>query len=145
MSERMRRLRIAELALSWVGTPFYPHMAKRAVGADCVQLALEIYKEAGCIDESVQLPKYNMDGGDHLESSIVIDWLNNSGWFTRSDCVTVGDLVTFNIGKVDHHVGIVASDKSFVQSVRHYGVIVSDLRDSTWQKRLKTIWSPVRL
>ena len=139
-SQELRR-KIAEVALSWVGTPFFPHMAKKGVGADCVNLVLAVAEEAGAVPAgTLAFPSYSLSCGPHLHSSIVVDWLSHCKWARRVEQIDLGNLITFKVGRVDHHTGIVVGPTTFVQSIRHYGVIVSDLRDSTWENRLQTIW-----
>ena len=138
--------RVAEVARSWIGTPFYPHAAKKGVGADCVQLALEIYIEAGVLPAGTTLPKYSLDAGDHRDESMVIQWLSASPDFEpESEHPTLGSLITLNVGRVVHHVGIMTGATLFVQSIRRYGVVERDLRDSTWSSRLRGSWKPKAL
>lgn len=137
------RQAVVDAAQSWIGTPFYPHMAKKGVGADCVHLALAIYQEAGLVPTRVELPKeYRLAGGDHLEKSLVLSWLETCGYVEPDTGPFLGDVITLRVGRVDHHVGIVIGETKFIQSIRNFGVIVCDLRDTTWRKRLWTFWKP---
>ncbi len=133
----------SKIAKQWLGTPFYPRMAKRGVGADCVHLALAVYKEAGIIPSHVTLPEYTLDQGDHLYVSLVVNWLSTSPYFEpESEMPRAGSLITMKIGRVIHHVGIMVGDTQFVQAIRNYGVVQLDLRDSTWMKKLRSSWKP---
>lgn len=137
------RQHIASIARTWVGTPFYPHIAKRGVGADCVTLGLAIYKEAGVIPANTELPQYRLDTGDSLNSSIVLNWLSQSPYFEAEEGMPkLGSAITLKIGKVVHHVGVMIDQTQFVHAIRSYGVVTGDLRDSTWMKRLRTCWGP---
>lgn len=141
--EQSIRKEVSRIARSWLGTPFYPHMAKRGVGADCVNLALAIYKEAGVVPGSTTFPPYSLDQGDHLHISLVMQWLSSSPYFeTESEMPRSGSLITLKIGRVIHHVGIMVGDTQFVQAIRNYGVVQLDLRDSTWMKKLRSSWKP---
>jgi cell wall-associated NlpC family hydrolase len=136
------REQLSAIARTWLGTPFYPHMAKRGIGADCVQLVMAIYKEAGLIPEGETLPKYSLQGGEHLNESIVLKWLSTCGYVQPEQTPGPGSVITFRIGKVDHHVAIMISDTKFIHSARRFGVIEGDLRDPTFAKRLQTCWGP---
>lgn len=138
-------LKVAQVAESWLGTPFFPHMAKKGVGVDCVQLAKGICIEAGLGSESdADFPPYRLDVGLHLDSSIVLRWLEQSKFFYRVTEISPGCILTVRIGRIEHHVGVVLSDcKRFVHAVREYGVITGTLRDSTWSSRITTIWEPL--
>lgn len=137
------REKLSTIARTWISTPFYPHMAKRGVGADCVQLVFSIYKEAGLIADDATLPKYSLAGGEHLHQSIVLNWLSTCGYVQPEQTPDAGSVITFKIGKVDHHVGIMINSNLFIHSARRFGVIEGDLRDSTFAKRLQTCWGPV--
>lgn len=137
---------VARIGRSWIGTPFYPHMAKKGIGADCVHLALEIYKEAGVLPKDLELPEYSLDGGAHLVDSLVVQWLARSDLFEIvSRHPEQGELITLKVGKVVHHVGIMVSSSTFVQSIRNAGVVERDLRDPTWSNRLRGCWKPTKL
>ena len=133
-------MNISEIALSWVGTPFFPHMARKGIGADCVTQALAIFQEAGLLPSGIKFPDYNLADGDHLSESTVLKWLELTNWFTRCDTIDVGDLITFRIGKVVHHVGVAVDAVQFVHNIRGYGSILSRIDDSTWSKRLVSIF-----
>lgn len=139
----LERMIVADIAAKWIGTPFYPHMAKRGIGADCVHMALEIFKESGLIPKDTTLPSYRLDSGDHLDSSIVLKWLESSGLMEKVEDMQPGGLVVLKVGRVEHHVGVAISSFKFVQAIRRYGVIESDLRDSTWAQRIRSYWEPL--
>lgn len=142
---------IAAIARTWPGTPFFPHMAKKGVGADCVQLARAIYVEAGIVPETLQFPRYRLDGGSHRESSAVIEFLEQCPHVENcasgpevpmiAACAP-GNLVTFEVGRVAHHVGVTLGGGKFVHAIRRYGVIECELKDPTWLKRLRSVWRP---
>jgi cell wall-associated NlpC family hydrolase len=133
---------IASIALEWIGTPFFPHQAIKQVGADCVHLGLVVYQEAGIMPVETCLPTYNLAGGSHLKRSIVLKWLGDCPFVEPDDAPNLGDVITLQVGRVDHHVGIMVAENQFVHSIRTLGVIKSDLRDTTWKKRLRTFWKP---
>ncbi|MHB8520734.1 MAG: C40 family peptidase [Limisphaerales bacterium] len=61
-------------ARSWLGTPFHAHSAIKGAGVDCVHLAAEIYRAAGIIDNFLP-PQYSLDGGQHLDVSVIETYL----------------------------------------------------------------------
>jgi cell wall-associated NlpC family hydrolase len=139
-----RQRHLAQVARSWLGTPFHPHAAIRGVGVDCVHLLAEIYREAGLF-AGYELPRYTMDGGDHADSSQVLSWLEAHPNFQRVERahLATGDLVTFRLARVAHHVGLVLEPPAFIHSIRGYGVIESRLDDPTYAKRLERVYRPV--
>lgn len=142
----------ARVAREWIGTPFFPKLSKKGIGCDCIQLAKGVFVETGFLEEKdVVFPSYNLDGGDHLQSSMVIDWLVKSPDFQalqlsemrRAEDIPSGCVVTFQIGKVDHHVGVTTDGQRFVHAIRNYGVLEVSLKDTTWLTRLKSVWAPI--
>lgn len=146
MTEYEARERLAAVARSWIGTPFFPGQAVKGVGADCVQFALAVYKEAGIAPADMKLPAYDLGGGDHLVFSIVLTWLKTCPYVAlESDMPGMGSLITLRVGRVDHHVGIMVAKRKFVHAIRKYGVVEMDIADSTWAEKLKSSWRPVIL
>lgn len=131
-------------AHTWIGTPFVPHGRSKGHGVDCVSLLAEIYIATGFLSDWKQ-PTYFVGAGQHLQNSVLEDWLVKSGWFDAlpSNARTIpGDLLTFALGRVDHHVGLKLDGTRFIHAHPQAGVIAADLRDPTFGKRLRTIWRP---
>jgi cell wall-associated NlpC family hydrolase len=146
-----RQVLLHSLALSWVGTPFAPHAAIRGAGVDCVHLCGALYIGAGAL-EKFDPPKYTCDGAPHRETSQVTEWVQQSGRFqevllpgfwNRTEQLIIGDLVCFQIGKVEHHCGVCITLHSFVHALRGHGVIESSLYDPTYSRRLTAAWRPM--
>ncbi len=141
-----RQRRLVEVARSWLGTPFHPHAAIRGVGVDCVHLLAEIYRETGLF-AGYELPRYTMGGGDHADVSLVISWLEAHPRFRRIDlafeALAAGDLVTFRLGRVAHHVGLVLGDRTFLHAIRDCGVLESRIDEKTYARRLLQAYRPV--
>jgi cell wall-associated NlpC family hydrolase len=135
--------RLYAVAMSWLGTPFRGHADIKGAGVDCVNLAVSIYAESG-FTFVYNPPSYTLDGGRHIPLSKVTTWIEASGKFDRVEGpAAIGDVLCLRIGKVEHHVGIKISEASFIQAVRHYGVILSNVADPTWAKRLTRIYRPM--
>ncbi len=135
--------RLLTVALSWIGTPFRPHAGIKGAGADCMHVALLVYWESGHLFQ-FEAPPYTIDGGNHLKTSKFKDWLDQSSAFAKAEAPTqIGDCLLFKVGGVEHHVGIQITASTFIHSMRHHGVIQSNLKDSTWTRRLTAIYRPV--
>jgi cell wall-associated NlpC family hydrolase len=88
-----------------------------------------------------------MDGGEHRNSSQVLEWLEASTRFERltpGAAVQTGDIACFRMGRVPHHVGLVLQPPIFIHAMRNYGVIESRLDDPTFAKRLMAVYRPVQ-
>ena len=87
-----------------------------------------------------------MDGGDHADASQVLSWLEAHPNFRRIERahLATGDIVTFRLATVAHHVGLVLEPPAFIHSIRGYGVIESRLDDLTYAKRLERVYRPIQ-
>ena len=135
---------LEEIAARWLGTPFVPYGHQPGAGVDCAHLVAEILVEAGWI-AGYRFPRYRCDEGHHAGESRVIRWLAQSGQFAQVPAGTVqpGDVLTFRIGRVAHHVGLALAQERFIHAMRGRGVLVSTLRDPTYAKRLESVWRAV--
>lgn len=133
-------------ARSWIGTPFHARAAVKNVGVDCVHLMLEIYKEAGILPPDSSLPTlYPMDGGSHLNRSLVVDFLKSDSNFyqVQKGKFQPGDLLLMNMGRVIHHTAFLEFKNRIIHAMDPAGVIYGDLKDPTISKRVEQVWRPV--
>lgn len=154
-----RRARLAAEALRWIGTPFVSRAAVCRGGVDCVHLCAEIYRAVGFLDGPLVAPAYAMDCGHHMNRSLTIEWIEESGKFDlvvrvegtaifsgglriRPDVIRPGDALCFRNGRVAHHAGLQITDGTFIQAHRRYGVIVSPTADPTMLERLVAVYRP---
>jgi cell wall-associated NlpC family hydrolase len=142
IASNLARHRLADCAIQWRGTPFFPKMAKRGIGADCVHFVLAVYKEAEVAPLSATLPAYTLDGGLHRARSLVLEWLAACPYVAREETPRTGSVITFRYGRVPHHVGLMVDDHLFLHAVRGYGVTEGDLRDATFKDKLTSSWGP---
>jgi cell wall-associated NlpC family hydrolase len=130
----------------WIGTPFHPHASVCGAGVDCVHLAAELYRECGVLTD-YEFPRYVMDGGQHDDSSKVVEWVESSRRFVRCDYAAdhpaPGDLLCFRIGRVAYHVGIALNRETFVQVFQGGKVALYPCADATWKSRIVAIYAPV--
>lgn len=135
--------RLYSVALSWIGTPFVAHAMIKGAGVDCVSLAAAVYVESGLV-LNYSAPPYSLDGGNHLNLSKIVTWIEASGRFEEvpDKRALIGDVLLFKMGRVDHHVGIKITESTFVQALRRYGVVESNCKDPTWARRLSRVYQP---
>ena len=140
-----RQRHLDQVARSWLGTPFHSHAAIRGVGVDCVHLLAEIYRESGLL-AGYELPRYTMGGGDHADTSLVISWLEAHPLRRidlTTDALAARDLVTFRLGRVAHHVGLMLGEKTFLHAIRDCGVLESRIDEKIYARRLLQAYRPV--
>src|SRR5437868_6375549 len=75
-SERCQALR--REAFGWIGTPFMARGRIKGVGVDCISLCALIYHATGLLDR-FDPPSYSMDGGSHLQESLLEQQIQASG------------------------------------------------------------------
>lgn len=142
--EVIRKIYLLEAAESWLNTPFVPHAKVKGAGVDCVHLCAEIYMACGAL-KKFDPPGYSIDGGSHCKQSKVLQWVIESGRFVSVGIPQAGDLLCFRMGGVEHHVGIVLNEDTFIHAEQNIGVHYSNMKDSTWAGRLRWIYRPVEV
>jgi cell wall-associated NlpC family hydrolase len=137
------RKRLHAFMESWLGTPFHAHAGIKSVGVDCVNLAAEIYKEAGLL-RHCQFPAYAIDAGQHRQDSMLLGWLDHSPSFEHvEEGREVGDLFCFRFGRSAHHLGICAGGGKFIHALLRRSVRYACLDDPTYGRRLVATYRPV--
>lgn len=139
------RQRLRAIILSWVGTPFHPHAGIKGVGVDCVHLGAEIFREAGHVD-GYAFPTYSLGAGHHRDASQLTDWLDACPRFQRvprESPLEVADVLCFRIGRCAHHLGVSVGGTRFVHALQRRKVLVSQLDDPTYGRRLVAVYRPV--
>jgi cell wall-associated NlpC family hydrolase len=145
------KARLIEESGKWIGTPFHEHACVRLAGVDCVHLVAAIYQAVGVLKE-FKPPQYAMDGGQHDDSSKVIEYVHQTGRFecmnnrSGSWACEFGDLLCFRLGKVAFHTAIKLHGDNFIQVMQRH--TVSDgftLQDSTWSSRLTAVYRPLSI
>jgi cell wall-associated NlpC family hydrolase len=109
---------------------------------DCVHLAASIYAELGLIPEVPKFPTYSMDGGRHLNASILSGVLARLPGFQRIQQHTIypGALLVFWMGRVTHHIGVAIDERKFIHALQGPGVIISSLKERVYARRLQEVW-----
>ena len=144
---------LLQAAHGWQGTPFEAFQCARGAGVDCVHLAAALYVESGHLRAIPRFPRYTMDGGKHSTKNVIRDWLEASGQFRLlfektplrpvAEPPSIGDLLCFDLGRVEWHVGVMVNGNEFVEVHERATAGRRTLADSTWSRRLKAIWRPI--
>lgn len=115
--------KIAEEALTWLGTPYKYGGSDKGKGTDCSGMVMVIYSEIA----DIKMPRNSAEQGDFCES-------------LKESRVEAGDLVFFAIGNDKNrisHVGIMLDALRFVHASSSKGVIVSDINTPYYRRNLK--------
>jgi cell wall-associated NlpC family hydrolase len=134
---------VCRIARSWLGTPYH-HMGRiKGVGVDCAMFPLEVYREAGLIDD-IAIPFYPPDWHLHRSEEIYLAVVNR---YTReiignrlrgtgksaptvpcklSSVPSRGDFALYQFGRTWSHGAIVLDWPLIIHAVVQHGVILSD-------------------
>jgi len=119
MSQDQNSSKIVAEALSWVGTPYHYGQCQKGVGVDCARFALIPYKVAGIIPDGATLPAQHSDWilgkkvNRYAFRDYILRWADEVPYDTRQP----GDLVTFIVGGVESHCGILVTKDDIVHAV----------------------------
>ncbi len=105
--------RIAEEAMSWMGTPYKYGASEKGVGTDCSGMVLKVYEMAA----NRKLPRNSARQAEFCRK-------------IKAKDVRVGDLVFFATGRdpdVVSHVGIMLDEENFIHASTKKGVVVSNV------------------
>ena len=146
-------------AARWRGTPFRARSCACGPrgGVDCVRYVAALLHAAGVIPAVGDFTRYRIDGGHHLSSSPLLDFLRGRAASADSprvaacleeqrkgEAVAPGDLIVYTEGRTEYHAGIVlTTEGDFTHVLIGYGVKESSLRDSTYADRLQAVFRPV--
>ncbi|WP_435259174.1 NlpC/P60 family protein [Thioclava sp. FR2] len=135
---------VAEIARSWIGTPYQHQASVRDVGADCLGLIRGIWRsQLG--SEPCQLPGYTQDwgecSGDEVLRQAADRWLIRIG----NKPQYVGSVLLFRIREkaIAKHLGILVSLGSlptFIHAYSGHGVVESPLSDP-WRRRIAAVYA----
>jgi cell wall-associated NlpC family hydrolase len=143
-----RRAALLNAALAWRDTPFAPHAAVKGAGVDCVHLVAGILQEVGALP-AIEWPRYALDSGVHAKESALLGWLDQCPEFERiADFKsplasgTPGDVICFNLGLSEHHIGLMLDAQRFIHVLPQRRVIVSSLNESYYGRRVTAVYRP---
>lgn len=113
------RLRVVEIARSFVGTAYHHRGRIKGVGIDCAQLLVEVYAEAGLI-ERFDTGEYPMDWALHRGEERFLGFVAQHAEPTAY--ALAGDVLLFRYGRCYSHGAIVVDDRLMVHAFIERGV-----------------------
>lgn len=152
-AERQEALR--KEAATWIGTPFLPRGCNKGRGVDCISLCAMIYLALGVITV-YRPPEYSMDGGAHLNESLLEREIHANGRFVpvwESDkaaaawltMIMPGDLLVMRVQRVTHHAALVVTNETLIQAFRGPGVAYGSVRDPAVARKVRKIYRPIEV
>lgn len=141
-----RRQKLVAVARGWLGTPFHAHGRVKGAGVDCVHLWGEIMTEAGHLRNGYEFPGYYVDGGHHAGTSPLNEWLGSHQGFRElsfADRLEPGDLCTYRIGRQPWHLAGCLGFPVGLHVMEGGSVCEMHFDDSTFAKRLCSVFRPI--
>ena len=136
--------RVAEAALTWLGTPHVNGARVKGKGVDCGMLLMGSLEDAGLLERnSMEIAPYSNEW--HLHHSE--EWFLS---YVKSKCRKVrkprpGDFLLYQYGRCISHGAVYVGDGRVVHAVVRQGVIMSDTNevqfvDAKGKSRLRGIY-----
>jgi NlpC/P60 family putative phage cell wall peptidase len=132
MSEAEQRLRVVEVAKTWLNTPYHHRAMVKGAGTDCGMSLIGIFSEAGVIepfDPEPYPPDWMLHRGEERYLGIV------ERFAKPVDSCKPGDIALFKFGHCISHGGIVADWPMIIHAYRDAGCVTID--DVTANARLR--------
>ena len=135
---------VAEIARSWIGTPYQHQASVRGVGADCLGLVRGIWRSKFG-SEPCQIPDYSQDwgecSGDEVLRRAADRWLICLG----TEPLYLGSILLFRMQDkaIAKHLGIlsrIGQHPTFIHAYSGHGVVESPLSDP-WRRRIAAIYA----
>lgn len=128
--------RIIAAAREWIGTPYHDQASVKGVGADCLGLALGVWREI-IGPEPTEIPPYTRDWGE--VGSVEVFAKTAMNWMIPLPLSQLrpGALIVFRMreGAVAKHCGILTEADTFIHAYDRLGVIEERFTDA-WRRRL---------
>ena len=136
-ANKEHQTRLEWAAAAWIDTPFRPHTRVKNGGVDCVNLVSALMEECG-VEHAFAPPEYGFDWGHHGPYSQLLKYLRDEPRVRElaADKERLpGDILTFKIGGVEHHAGVLLQGQIFIHTARGLGTVLDQLTGS-WLERL---------
>lgn len=134
----MTRERVAEIALSWLRTPYHHRGRIKGVGTDCAMFLAEVYEEAGLLPH-IEPPFYPMDWALHQRAPLYLEWIEK--YARPVETPGKGDIALFRYGHVGSHAAIILDTPRIIHAKIRHGVVYGSLEDADMKKRFLRYYS----
>lgn len=111
-----------------------------------MHLGAALYIATGVLKD-FKPPRYTLDGARYLDHSIVERFLTETGQFQERDFLSYapqpGDVLTFNVGRISHHIGTMIDGSRFIHVIQRRETMFSNVRDGAWSVRINKVFVPI--
>lgn len=132
-----KRVRIICEAFDWVGTPYHHQARVKKIGVDCAQLvagvAENVFPKLKPINNPVYSTEWHMHNREEKMCEIIESFKCKR--IEVRDMVP-GDILTFQFGRVQSHMGILVNDNQFIHARLDVGKVVINQLSGVWLEKL---------
>lgn len=122
--------KIAEAAMSWLGTPHVNQARVKGIGVDCGMLLIGAIEDAGLIEKGViEIAPYSNEWHLHHSEEWFLSYVKKYCVSVTEADMAIGDFLMYQFGRCVSHGGIYIGNNQIIHAVIDQGVILSDLND----------------
>lgn len=135
---------IANVALTWVGTPYMNYAMVKGRGVDCAHLIVGVLLEAGLLHEGdLRIEAYSNEWHLHRSEEKFIKHIKKIAYEVTKP--QIGDFLLYQYGRCVSHGAILVEPNVVAHAFVDQGVILSKLDDvlfydNTGKSRLRKIY-----
>ena len=136
----MDRDAIIKEAREWIETPWQHQASLKGVATDCIGLVRGVYNVLNPESPIGVVVDYPADWHLFYKEPRMYDGFRKyAGAEIPLAKARGGDIITFSfrVRFVDHHVGILTNDGTFIHSYMDVGKVVETRLDDTWKVRMR--------
>lgn len=135
------RLRIILEAWEWLDTPYKSQARVKKVGVDCAQLVVgvaeNVFKPKTRINIEVYSPEWHLHNKEEKMCQMIESFKCEQ---VPIDERIPGDILTFQFGRVQSHMGILINDNQFIHARYDIGKVVINQLTGDWLNRLGRVY-----
>lgn len=140
--------KIANAAISWLGTPYQNNAMVRGVGVDCAYLLVAAVVESGLMPkDKLNIEDYSNEWHLHHSEEKYLKYVEQVADKVdlENDILEIGDFLLYQFGRCISHGAIYIGNGLVIHAFVDYGVIFSKLEDvifndSRARSRLRAIY-----
>ncbi|MEX1180786.1 MAG: NlpC/P60 family protein [Cucumibacter sp.] len=126
---------LAEMARSWVGTPYRHQGSAPGIGLDCLGLVRALWRANFCAEPPMVVPAYRPDWRDRISGAALEEAARTLLGALAPEAAGPGDVVLFRFRRhlPAKHCGVLVAPGRFVHAQERVGVVEATL--SAWWVR----------
>ena len=140
--------KIANAAISWLGTPYQNNAMARGVGVDCAYLLVAAVVESGLMPkDKLNIEDYSNEWHLHHSEEKYLKYVEQVADKVdlENDILEIGDFLLYQFGRCISHGAIYIGNGLVIHAFVDYGVIFSKLEDvifndSRGRSRLRAVY-----